>query len=500
MPRVHKAHLESGVIRVLLKQRIELLGAACKLAMAEDHIGESMELAVAAADRGDFSTAIDMAKNILLTNPRCADAAVLLACLRQDSSQMIQSSSLLNQAISQEPHNAVATWYLAISAMASGNSALAIALLEVGAQSQPADSFVLFTLAWIAGMLETTMSNQEKLVSSLRECACPTTINLLSTGSEQADDARDQRHSRRRAQCLLNLAQMWGTTRGKSSSGETGHWCDVSVGTDHVGLGDGSTCRHLYNPALVLHRGRYGRHVVSRYADTFFQFILGPAIGATLRGNELAKYFRPQGNSQVPKEMVYVPTGEYRIGTSKAPLDHKEQKVQVSGFLIDIFPVTNCQWQEFQPNHSYSKGSENHPVVGVDFLQATLYAHWRGKRLPTEVEWEAAARGMDGREYPWGNQPEPANANCIERKTKALTSVNKHPAGASPCGAKDMVGNAGEWVDTMGTTRNDGKTPTRVVKGRTFGDGASTLTCWNRICLPPNAKGQALGFRCAMSP
>ena len=164
-------------------------------------------------------------------------------------------------------------------------------------------------------------------------------------------------------------------------------------------------------------------------------------------------------------------------------------------FFLDRYPVTNSQWREFRPGHQYPKEMENHPMVNVSFLEATMYARWKGKRLPTETEWEAAARGPQGRIYPWGQMPDPQRANCAEHKLKTTTPVTQFPTGVSNCGARDMMGNVQEWVDEWGSALDNAST--RVTKGGGRGITAPKLQCWLRTFALPITKNINIGFRCA---
>jgi formylglycine-generating enzyme required for sulfatase activity len=153
--------------------------------------------------------------------------------------------------------------------------------------------------------------------------------------------------------------------------------------------------------------------------------------------------------------MVLVEAGTYRIGRDDGdPYSRPQYTVHLPAFFIDRTEVTNAEYKRFvdATNHkppeswrgrTYPPGEELLPVTGVSWQDAVDYAKWAGKRLPTEVEWEAAARGRDGRIYPWGNDWIPDAANI---GGKGIVQVGRFPKGASPAGALDMIGNVWEWT------------------------------------------------------
>jgi formylglycine-generating enzyme required for sulfatase activity/predicted RNA-binding Zn-ribbon protein involved in translation (DUF1610 family) len=156
-----------------------------------------------------------------------------------------------------------------------------------------------------------------------------------------------------------------------------------------------------------------------------------------------------------PTDMVPVPAGSYTVGCDDGDQYAKpSHSVVLPAFLIDRTEVTNAQYQKFisASGHqapdtwqggTFPEGKDNFPVTGVTWQDAADYASWAGKRLPSEAEWEAAARGPDGRIYPWGNEWQKAFANT---GTAATTEVGSFPDGVSPFGAVDMIGNVWEWT------------------------------------------------------
>jgi formylglycine-generating enzyme required for sulfatase activity len=149
-----------------------------------------------------------------------------------------------------------------------------------------------------------------------------------------------------------------------------------------------------------------------------------------------------------------------------SPRRFHEKTMQVAPFYIDKYPVTNAQFKQFMDatnympkdslnflrdwkNGAYPVGWENRPVTWVSLEDARAYAQWAGKRLPHEWEWQLAAQGTDGRVYPWGNVWQFANVPtpATGRTMPGPDPVDAHPAGASPYGVMDMVGNVWQWTD-----------------------------------------------------
>jgi len=202
-------------------------------------------------------------------------------------------------------------------------------------------------------------------------------------------------------------------------------------------------------------------------------------------------------------DMVFVPGGEFWMGSDQAdPNEYPKHKVLVKGFLIDKFPVTNAQFDRFVKEtgakighwrRNFKPGTENCPVVNVNYYEAEQYAAWAGKRLPFESEWEKAARGTDGRKYPWGNE-----WSSYSIDPNSIPSVGSFPDRASHYGLMDMVGSIYEWTsDWYFPYPYKGpyeKGKTKVVRG-----GKSQFaTCSYRGFDVPEYRNPSRGFRCAL--
>ncbi len=220
------------------------------------------------------------------------------------------------------------------------------------------------------------------------------------------------------------------------------------------------------------------------------------------------------------REMVAVPAGTLRMGSNSPSHEDEnpEHKVQVKSFFLDRFAVTNLQYKDFvdvvghrSPAHwqngTFPAGKGDHPVVNVSWEDARTYAEWVGKRLPTEAEWEWAARGSEQREYAWGKQCTPDFANYANVQTKT-TPVTKYPKGVSQYGLWDMCGNAGEWVadwyELKYYSRSPESDPTgppdgnlKVYRGGGYHTNRMDIRAAARHSANPNAYQEYIGFRCA---
>jgi formylglycine-generating enzyme required for sulfatase activity len=230
----------------------------------------------------------------------------------------------------------------------------------------------------------------------------------------------------------------------------------------------------------------------------------------------------PQG-LEVPANMVYVPAGQFIMGDK----DNIRVTGLKKGFLIDRYPVTNVEFCAFLNERgnqeeggytwinlagSYEKercriredggqftvepGFEDHPVIYVTWYGARAYAEWAGKRLPTEEEWEKAARGIDGRVYPWGNEFDKDKCNSVESEIRHTSPVQKYQEGRSPYGCFDMAGNVWEWTDSW----YDEKEETWLARGGSWFFNRDSARCADRYRNFPLYRFDRLddvGFRCA---
>lgn len=190
-------------------------------------------------------------------------------------------------------------------------------------------------------------------------------------------------------------------------------------------------------------------------------------------------------------EMVTVPAGKFVFGK-----DDKKAEIELPAFMIDKYEVTNRQFARFNLDHKYEPGTGDLPVSMVSQIDARNHCEALDKRLPTEQEWEKAARGTDGRIYPWGNKFDPAAAVTSETEFGAHPphpfQVGSRQKGKSPYGAMDMAGNLWEW-----TNSNDGRY--FVLRGGSFFEDRDYATATSRLLSIPNDSKDYVGFRCVKS-
>jgi formylglycine-generating enzyme required for sulfatase activity len=163
-------------------------------------------------------------------------------------------------------------------------------------------------------------------------------------------------------------------------------------------------------------------------------------------------------------------------------------------YLAGSFRTERCRIREYGDRFVVEPGFEDHPVIYVSWYGARAYAQWSGKRLPTEEEWEKAARGRLGRTYPWGNEFDKDRCNTAESGIGYhITPVTKYPEGVSPFGCYDMAGNVWEWTDS----RYDKDQRLKVLRGGSWGLFRSYARCASRDSSYPEFGDFYCGFRCA---
>ncbi len=239
------------------------------------------------------------------------------------------------------------------------------------------------------------------------------------------------------------------------------------------------------------------------------------------------------------KMMALVSEGSFTMGSNIGPDDEKpEHTVFVGSFFLDILPINNANFAQFLNYqglknqqgetlydhddsdariHSYNSTWQadlayaSHPVNEVSWVGARDYCAWLNKRLPTEAEWEKAARGTDGRKYPWGDEAPHAKLALFSAPFNSSAPVDAFPDGASPYGILDMAGNQWEWVSSVYQPypykSNDGREnqkagPIRSTRGGGHDSKEEEITTTQRgryLSRNPKAGHHNIGFRCASS-
>ena len=219
-----------------------------------------------------------------------------------------------------------------------------------------------------------------------------------------------------------------------------------------------------------------------------------------------------------PASMVDVPAGWFLMGQDDGPRSSRPQRmVYLDAYAIDRTEVTNAAFAAYvqetglRPEGWNDEVAATHgdfPVVALLWREADAYCRWVGKRLPTEAEWEKAARGTDGRIYPWGNSWDPGRANTVEAALEGPLPVGSLPGGASPYGAMDMAGNATEWVADTFDFDYYSRAPDRnppgpsqvmdhVLRGGSWAAPAEHAQTFFRDSSHSARPNSRVGFRCA---
>lgn len=225
--------------------------------------------------------------------------------------------------------------------------------------------------------------------------------------------------------------------------------------------------------------------------------------------------------------LVFVPAGEFTMGSEVLPNEKPIHTVNLDGFWIDQYEVSNTLYQKCveaqacQPpvegytdqhpdgyftNPKYS----NYPMANINWSDADRYCQWAKKRLPTEAEWEKAARGTDARIFPWGATFDPKRVNSSYNLDLVTVAVDSYPDGVSPYGAYNMAGNVWEWTadwydeDYYTTSPHNGPTgpltgTLKVLRGGGYGVFDAAMRTSLRRDMDPVTSVPYIGFRCVRS-
>ncbi len=255
-----------------------------------------------------------------------------------------------------------------------------------------------------------------------------------------------------------------------------------------------------------------------------------PAVNVSPLARAQERADHPNFENAAGGEMLLTPSGVFDMGSTApeaAPNEQPITRVTLGCFYISRFPVTNAEYEKFDPAHKSRRmpgAGDLHPVVYVSSLDAVKFCEWlsaRGRRkfrLPTEAEWEYAARGMDGRSFPWGEKLNRGDfANFADSNTgfawrdpniddgyPESSPVGAYPRGVSPCGAEDMAGNVWEWcldffADYKGRESTNPRGPTqgarRIYRGGSWKSRSSSLRASARGFNVPTYSSNDVGFR-----
>jgi iron(II)-dependent oxidoreductase len=243
-------------------------------------------------------------------------------------------------------------------------------------------------------------------------------------------------------------------------------------------------------------------------------------------GMTLPMYYEKSLRGAAPGDMVRIPAGPFLMGSDdRLPDEGPQYTAILPAYDIDRYEVTNLQYKQFidatgrrSPDHfrnrTFPDGKADHPVTFVSWYDAKAYCEWADERLPTEEEWEKAARGTDGRTFPWGDEFDIRRANTPVRWARLrqegdTTPVGAFPDGVSPYGLYDMSGNVWEWTASWYRPHPGNTQPSenygeiyKVLKGGSWWD-CSFYQCgisapvYNRSFFTPRVKNSSFGFRCA---
>jgi formylglycine-generating enzyme required for sulfatase activity len=290
---------------------------------------------------------------------------------------------------------------------------------------------------------------------------------------------------------------------------------------------------------VLLVAGFFAYRAFSPQGEVTTVSVKAPPKEPTIKGGTLnTKGYTEITNEKDGSVMIHIPAGEFIMGSDTYSFEQPVQTIDLDEYLVDKYPVTNAQFQKFVDEAGYETdaekdggqvrpgrrwitmegatwktpdgaesivGMEDHPVSQVSYNDALAYCQWAGKDLPTEAQWEKAARGPAASVYPWGDSdPDDTIAN-FDSYIETTTSVNSYEKGQSYYGAFDMAGNVYEWckdwyaegVERATENPSGPETgTTRVLKGGSFTEGSDSLRSASRFEAEPNVSRNIFGFRC----
>jgi formylglycine-generating enzyme required for sulfatase activity len=233
---------------------------------------------------------------------------------------------------------------------------------------------------------------------------------------------------------------------------------------------------------------------------------MGASLGSLLLAGA-GLIFVAAGGTRARRDRVAIPAGDTVHGSTRADDERPVQTQRLKAFQIDRTEVTRAMYARCVTAHRCPKTTVDLqtdpllPMINVNWHEARAFCTYAGGRLPTEAEWEKAARGTDGREFPWGNEADCARGNwgnfegegpCAGRNPGHPLPVGQYPGGASPFGVLDLAGNVWEWVED----RYDLEPERRVVRGGSCCSYFVEPRSANRNAWAPDHRDADLGFRC----
>jgi len=215
--------------------------------------------------------------------------------------------------------------------------------------------------------------------------------------------------------------------------------------------------------------------------------ILMAGISSAMAGESSEHRSATKEEAKNYAEMVAIPAGKFIFGRPGAT-----KEISLPAFSIDKYEVSNKQFAKFNLDHKYGQGGDNYPATMISLAEATAHCEALDKRLPTEQEWEKAARGTDGKIYPWGNEFNKLlcitkESSAVEGQPALIAPVGSCERGNSPYGVADMAGNVWEWTSTFEERYS-------VLKGGSFFEDRTPVYS-NLLSIPDDAKDY-VGFRC----